>query len=62
MIFGAARTAGIGVFINNARTVWIDYPCVYAAIILIIIVGVIVEYGLFQTIERLTVRKWGMVR
>lgn len=62
MIFGAAQSAGIGVFINNARTVWIDYPSVYAAIFLIVIVGVVVEYGIFQTIERKTVRKWGMVR
>ena len=62
MIFGAAQSAGIGVFINNARTVWIDYPSVYAAIILIVIVGVVVEYGIFQTIEKKTVRKWGMVR
>ena len=62
MIFGAAQSAGIGVFINNARTVWIDYPAVYAAIILVIIVGIIVEYGIFQQIERVTVRRWGMVR
>lgn len=62
MIFGAAQSAGIGVYINNARTVWIDYPSVYAAIILIIIVGIIVEYCLFQVIEKATVRKWGMVR
>lgn len=62
MIFGAARTAGIGVFINNARTVWIDYPSVYAALILIILVGVIVEYGVFQVIEKLTVKKWGMIQ
>ena len=34
----------------------------YAAIILIIIVGIIVEYGIFNTIEKNTVRKWGMVR
>lgn len=62
MIFGAAQSAGIGVYINNARTVWIDYPSVYAAIFLIILVGVIVEYGVFQTIEKYTVRRWGMVR
>lgn len=62
MIFGAAQSAGIGVFINNARTVWIDYPAVYAAIILVIIVGVIVEYGIFLQIEKATIRKWGMVR
>ena len=62
MIFGAAQSAGIGVYINNARTVWIDYPSVYAALILIVIVGVVMEYGVFQTIERYTVKKWGMVR
>ncbi len=62
MIFGAAQSAGIGVFINNARTVWIDYPSVYGALLLIVAVGVVMEYGVFQVIERLTVRKWGMVR
>lgn len=62
MIFGAAQSAGIGVFINNARTTWIDYPALYAAIFLIIFVGIIVEYGIFQTIEKLTIRKWGMIR
>ena len=62
MIFGAAQSAGIGVYINNARTVWIDYQCVYAAIILIILVGIIVEYGMFSIIEKNTVKKWGMVR
>lgn len=62
MIFGAAQSAGIGVFISNARTVWLDYPGVYAAIFLIIAVGVTIEYGVFQWIERVTVRRWGMVR
>ena len=62
MIFGAAQSAGIGVYINNARTIWIDYASVYAAIFLIIIVGVVIEYGVFRTIEKKTVRKWGMVR
>lgn len=62
MIFGATQSAGIGVFINNSRTVWIDYTAVYAALVLIIIVGIIVEYGIFQIIEKKTVRRWGMVR
>lgn len=62
MIFGAAQSAGIGVFINNSRTVWIDYTAVYAALVLIILVGVVVEYGIFQVIEKNTVKKWGMVR
>ncbi len=62
MIFGVAQSAGIGVYINNARTVWIDYPSVYAALFLIVVVGVIMEYGVFQMIEKRTVKRWGMVR
>lgn len=62
MIFGAAQSAGIGVYINNARTIWLDYPGVYGAIFLIIIVGVIVEYGFFHVIESKTVKRWGMIR
>lgn len=62
MIFGANQAAGIGVFIHNSRTTWIDYTAVYAALVLIILVGVVVEYGVFQLIEKNTVRKWGMVR
>ncbi|MCR5175631.1 MAG: ABC transporter permease subunit [Anaerovibrio sp.] len=62
MIFGAAQSAGIGVYINNARTIWLDYPGVYGAIFLIILVGVIVEYGFFHVIECRTVKKWGMIK
>lgn len=62
MIFGAASAVGIGTYINNARTIWLSYPSVYAALILIIVVGVVVEYGIFASVEKQTVRKWGMVR
>lgn len=62
MIFGATQAAGIGVFIHNSRTTWIDYTAVYAALLLIILVGVTVEYGIFRIVEKKTVRKWGMVR
>ncbi|MBQ6843329.1 MAG: ABC transporter permease subunit [Agathobacter sp.] len=62
MIFGVASSAGIGTYINNARTLWLSFPSVYAALILIILVGVIVEYGIFSNIEKHTVRKWGMIR
>ncbi len=61
MIFGVASSAGIGTYINNARTIWLSFPSVYAALILIIIVGVIVEYGIFATVEHFTVRRWGMI-
>lgn len=62
MIFGAASAVGIGTYINNARTVWLSYSSVYAALILIILVGIIIEYGLFATLEKHTVKKWGMIR
>ncbi len=62
MIFGVASSAGIGTYINNARTLWLSFPSVYAALILIVLVGVVVEYGIFHTIERHTVRKWGMIQ
>lgn len=62
MIFGVASSAGIGTYINNARTLWLSFPSVYAALILIIAVGIIVEYGIFANIEKHTVKKWGMIR
>lgn len=62
MIFGVASSAGIGTYINNARTLWLSFPSVYAALILIVLVGVVVEYGIFHTVERHTVRKWGMIQ
>ena len=62
MIFGVASSAGIGTYINNARTLWLSFSSVYAALILIVLVGVVVEYGIFHSIERCTVRKWGMIR
>ena len=40
----------------------VDIAGVFAALIVIIIIGVIIEYVVFNTIERNTVRKWGMVR
>lgn len=61
MIFGAAQAAGIGTYINNARSVWLSYQSIYAALILIIAVGVTVEYGIFANIENHTVKKWGMI-
>ena len=27
-----------------------------------VIIGVVIEYGLFRTLEKKTVKKWGMIR
>ncbi len=58
MLFGGA---GIGYYINMRRQS-ADLGGVFAAIIAIIIIGTIVEYGIFRTIENLTFKKWGMSR
>ncbi len=62
MIFGTTSSgAGIGWFIFTKR-VNVDIAGVFAALIVIIIIGMIVEYLLFGTIEKHTVRKWGTVK
>ena len=62
MIFGTTSSgAGIGWYIMMRRN-FMDMAGVFAALIVIIIIGVIVEYGIFRTVENHTVRKWGMVQ
>lgn len=62
MIFGTTGSgAGIGWFIFLKRNN-VDIAGVFAALIVIVIIGIIIEYGLFRTLERKTVKKWGMVR
>ncbi len=62
MIFGTTSSgAGIGWFILMKRT-YIDLAGVIAAILVIIGIGVIVEYLLFGMIEKNTLQKWGMSR
>lgn len=62
MIFGTTgKGAGIGWYIFMRR-VNVDIAGVFASLIVIIIIGVIIEYGVFRTIERKTVKKWGMAK
>ena len=62
MIFGTTGSgAGIGWYIFMRRTNF-DIAGVFATLIVIIIIGIIIEYGVFRVIERNTVKKWGMVR
>lgn len=62
MIFGTTGSgAGIGWYIFMRRTNF-DIAGVFATLIVIIIIGIIIEYGVFRLIEKKTVKKWGMVR
>ena len=61
MIFGIASCPGIGLFINQMRTN-LKNAEMYATLLVIIIIGLIVQYGILDPIERNTVKKWGMSR
>jgi NitT/TauT family transport system permease protein len=62
MIFGiAGDIKGIGAFIFERRYK-LDSPGMFACLIIIILIGILVEYGIFAQIEKRTIKKWGMVR
>lgn len=62
MVFGATGSgAGIGFYIQYRRS-FMDSAGLYAALIVIILIGIVVEYGFFRIIENNTIKKWGMVR
>ncbi len=62
LVFGvAAGSGGLGWFIfeNKNR---LETPTVFAGLATVIIIGLLVKGLVFQTLERRTVRKWGMQR
>jgi len=59
MIFGIAKCPGIGLYINQMRTNMKNAE-MYATLIVIIIIGLIVQYGILAPIENCTVKRWGM--
>ncbi len=61
MIFGGGAALGIGYFITDRRTN-MDIAGVFAAILVIIVIGAVIEYGIFRVIENRTFKKWGMSR
>ncbi len=62
LVFGAASgRGGLGWYIfQNRNELYTDR--VFAGLLVVIAIGLLVENGVFATIERLTVRRWGMVR
>ncbi|MGV7034721.1 ABC transporter permease [Methylobacterium symbioticum] len=62
LVFGAASgRGGLGWYIfQNRNELYTDR--VFAGLLLVIAIGLAVENLVFATLERLTVRRWGMVR
>ena len=62
LVFGAASgRGGLGWYIfQNRNELYTDR--VFAGLLVVIAIGLVVENVVFATIERLTVRRWGMVR
>lgn len=61
MIFGIATCPGIGLYINQMRAS-MNNAEMYATLVVIIIIGLIMQYGVLSPIEKNTVKKWGMSR
>lgn len=61
MVFGGGGALGIGYYITDRRTN-LDIAGIFATIIVIILIGFVIEYGLFRSIEKNTLHKWGMTR
>jgi NitT/TauT family transport system permease protein len=60
MVFGATgASGGLGWYIYQKRF-FMDTAGVFAGLIMIAILGIVVEYGLFALLEKNTVKKWGM--
>lgn len=53
----AALGAGLGYMIFAART-YMDVTTMFVGIACLAIIGMALEYGLFGTLERVTIRKW----
>lgn len=61
MIFGLATCPGIGLFINQMRTN-MNNAEMYATLIVIVMIGLFVQYAILEPIEKMTVKRWGMMK
>lgn len=62
MVFGAAsgKAGGLGWHIYMTRY-YFDIAGTFAALLAIVIIGILVEELFFNLLERMTVKKWGMI-
>lgn len=60
LVFGVSSgSGGLGWFIFENKNM-LDIPNVFAGLLTVILIGLVVENLIFQTIERRTIRRWGM--
>jgi NitT/TauT family transport system permease protein len=60
MVFGAVGgKGGLGWYIFKQR-VFMDTAGMFAALAVIMLIGILVEEVMFEKVEGLTIRKWGM--
>ena len=59
-MFGASSGGGLGYIFQNRNELYTDK--VFAGLAAVVIIGLLVESLGFDTLERLTVRRWGMQR
>jgi NitT/TauT family transport system permease protein len=60
LVFGVSSSSGgLGWFIYENKN-FLEIPNVFAGLFTVILIGLIVENVIFQTIEKHTVRKWGL--
>lgn len=62
LVFGASSgKGGLGWYIfQNRNELYTDN--VFAGLVVVIVIGLLVENIIFESVERLTVKRWGMVR
>jgi NitT/TauT family transport system permease protein len=61
MVFGTTGiSGGLGWDIYKKRS-FLDVPGMYATLVVIMLIGLFIEEGVFKTLEAKTVKKWGMV-
>ena len=60
LVFGVSSgSGGLGWFIFENKNM-LDIPNVFAGLLTVIIIGLLVENLIFQTVERHTIQRWGM--
>ena len=62
LVFGASSgKGGLGWYIFQNRNELLT-DNVFAGLVMVIAIGLLVEGLIFRTVERITVRRWGMLR